>query len=134
MHDELVAWLDSHAPIVAVFDGRTYHEWMPQGANTFPALVYRQVGGLEHAPDFEPPDDETIDQVGYQFDVYGDSSAVATTASKAFDSVFRKFRGTMGAAKIQLVERTNISHLGEIDGDKQRRRVSIDYTIYFSLS
>ncbi len=107
---------------------------MPQSANTFPALVYSCVSGLEHSPDFEPPDSGTIEQIGYQFDVYADTSEDASAAAKAFDDAFRVFRGTMGAARIQLVERSNISHLGAIDGDKQRRRVSLDYTIYFRLS
>lgn len=131
MDEDLYVWLTTTPSIVALFADRVYHEWAPQSIATWPVLVYRLVSSVEIAPDMDAPNDEKIDNPHYQFDVYARSSAEVLETAKAFDAVFRNFRGTMGAARIQMIERANVSHLGEIVGDKAVRRVSLDYSIFF---
>lgn len=114
-----------------MFDDRIFHEWAPQNVSTWPILVFRQIAASEVAPDMEAPDDAKLDQYVYQFDVYARKSTDVIEASDAFDSIFRNFRGTMSAVRIQTVERVNITQIGEIVGDKQIRRVSLDYQIFF---
>lgn len=131
MHNDLYAYLIAEATIAATFGTRIFHEWVPQSNQIWPALVFQLVSGTEIAPDMEAPDDAKVDEFRYQFDVYDDDSAGAISAASAFDGVFRVFRGTMGGVTIQQIIRDNVSHLGDIVGDKQMRRVSLDYSITF---
>ncbi len=113
-----------------MFDGRIFHEWSPQATEEWPSLVFFLTSVNEIAEDMEEPGNQKIDQANYQFDVYGRKSAKVTEVADAFDGVFRNFVGTMGATRVQRIALGNISHLGEIVGDKQVRRVSLDYAIF----
>ena len=117
----------------AFFGERMYHEWPPQGEKTWPLLVMTLTSGQEFAPDMEDDDADELNQNNYQFDVYARTSEEVIEAAAAFHSVFKNLRGTIGAVKIQQVDQSNMQHLGEIVGDKQVRRVSLDYAVYFNF-
>lgn len=130
LHKDLYAFLKDSPEIADLFSGRIFHEWSPQATENWPSLVFFLTSQTEIAEDMEEPGNEKIDQANYQFDVYGRKSAKVTEVAKAFDDVFRNFVGTMGATRVQRIALGNISHLGEIVGDKQVRRVSLDYAIF----
>lgn len=133
IHTSLYNMLKSNSQLVATFGGRVFHEWPPQSNQNWPVLVFQQVSALEFAEDMDQPSGEKIEQTSYQFDTYARSSADAVGAGDVVDSVLRSYRGTMGAVNVQHVQRVNLTHLGEIVGDKQVRRVSADYVIWYSL-
>jgi hypothetical protein len=130
VHSDLYAFLKDTAEISGLFDGRIFHEWTPQANDAWPSLVFFLTSVNEQAEDFEQPGDSKIDQSNYQFDVYGRKSKQVTEVADTFDRVFRNFTGTMGATRVQRIALGNISHLGEIVGDKMVRRVSLDYAIF----
>lgn len=130
LHKDLYAFLKDTPEIDELFSGRIFHEWSPQATEEWPSLVFFLTSVSEFAEDMEEPGNDKIDQSNYQFDVYGRKSAEVTETADAFDGVFRNFVGTMGATRVQRIAVGNISHLGEIVGDKQVRRVSLDYAIF----
>lgn len=132
MHDDLYQYLKKDPGFIAIFGGRIYHEFLPQSEQTYPALVFQLASSIEIATDMDDDDSERMDEDRWQFDVYARDSRTVIDASNGFDSIFRKFRGMMGATAVQLIERANKSHLGEVIGDKQNRRVSLDYSITFT--
>lgn len=134
IHNSLFQFLKDDPDVGSIVDDRIYHEWVPQSETTFPALVFQQVAGQEFASDMDAPNDRKIEQANYQFDLYARNSADVINGAQTLDSVLRNLRGTIGAVDVQHVEQSNITHLGEIVGDKQVRRVSIDYVIYYNLS
>lgn len=131
MHDDLYAYLTGTAAITALFGDRVYHEWVPQNHNDWPALTFQQVSLIDLAEDFDGPF-ASMDQARYQFDIIGDTSAQVVAAAETFDSVFRALRGTIGSTTVQHVSLGSQQQLGEMVGDKQRRRVSLDYEITYS--
>lgn len=131
MHDDLYTFLTTDPTLAALFGGRVYHEWVPQNHNTWPAMRFQLVSLIDVAEDMEAPF-AGMDQARYQFDVIGDTSAQVIAAADTVDSVLRAWRGTIGATTIQHVALGSKQHLGEIVGDKQRRRVSLDYEITYS--
>ena len=130
IHDALYDWLRGDAQVTELFVDRIYHEWIPQQLSTWPALSFVLTSGQDFADDMDDPSDNDIDQSNYQFDVWANNSADAVHAANRFDRVFNSLRGRMGAVSVQHVERTNRIQLGEQIGDKQRRRVSLDYRIF----
>lgn len=134
IHNSLFQFLRDDPDVGSIVDDRIYHEWAPQGVRTWPLLVFQQVAGQEFAADMDAPNDAKIEQANYQFDVYARNSADVVNGANTIDSVLRNLRGTIGAVDVQHVELSNITHLGEIVGDKQVRRVSMDYVIYYNLS
>ncbi len=129
-HPDLYAFLKDTAQISNLFSGRIFHEWTPQANDEWPSLVFFLTSQTEIGEDFEQPGDEKIDQSNYQFDIFGRKSQQVTEVADTFDRVFRNFTGTMGATRVQRIALGNISHIGEIVGDKQVRRVSLDYAIF----
>ena len=92
-------------------------------------MYYTQVAQTEIAEDMESPNDQKLDQLMFQFDVIGTTSAEAINAADVFLGIFRNYRGTMLATRIQWVSLSNVSHLEDRRGDKLRRRVSLDFSI-----
>lgn len=131
LHNDLYAFLKDTDEIVELFSGRIFHEWTPQANADWPSLVFFLTSANPFAEDMEEPGDDKIDQANYQFDVYGRKSEEAVSVADTFDRVFRNFVGIMGATRVQRIALGNISHLGEIVGDKMVRRVSLDYAIYY---
>lgn len=129
-HKDLYAFLKDTEQINELFDGRIFHEWSPQATEKWPSLVFFLTSETEIAEDMEEPGNDKLEQSNYQFDVYGRKSKEVTEVANTFDRVFRNFVGTMGATRVQRIALGNISHLGEIVGDKQVRRVSLDYAIF----
>ena len=132
IHTSLYNMLKSNANLVAEFGGRVFHEWAPQSNEVWPVLVFTQIAGIEFAEDMDNPSGEKIEQVSYQMDTYARNSADAVRAGDVVDSVLRNYRGTMGTVSVQHVQRVNLTHLGERVGDKQVRRVSADYVIWYN--
>ena len=130
LHNDLYAYLKDTDEIENLFDGRIFHEWTPQANDECPSLVFFLTSENEFAEDMEQPGDSKIEQSNYQFDVYGRKSDQTVKVANTFDRVFRNFGGIMGATRIQRIGLGNISHLGEIVGDKMVRRVSLDYAIF----
>jgi hypothetical protein len=130
LQTDLYAYLKDTAQIADLFGSRIFHEWMPQGNDEWPSLVFFLTSETEIAEDMEQPGDDKIDQSNYQFDIYGRKSKATVEAGGTFDKVFRNFTGTMGATRIQRIELSSKAHLGEIVGDKTVRRVSLDYAIF----
>lgn len=134
IHRSLFQFLKAEPSLVTEFGDRIYHEWPPQSQTVYPMLSFQKVAGNEFAEDMEAPGDSKMEQANYQFDVWGKTSDDVVGAAETFDSVLRNFRGTMGAVDVQHITLGNESHLGEIIGDKQVRRVSFDFVIYYNLS
>lgn len=133
MHNDLYTYLLTELGLSAVFADRIYHMSMPQSVNTYPALTFQQIARTPEWPDFGDPDGPKIDTVLYQFDVIATSSSGVIAAAETFDTIFRNFRGTMGATKVQSVVLNSSTHLEERNGDKLRRRVTMDYSITFNV-
>ncbi len=133
LHSDLYAFLKDTKQIADLVDSRIYHEWMPQDTDEWPTMVFFQVSVTEQAQEMCPEESTRLDSSNYQFDIYGRKSKQVTEAADTFDSVFRNFVGTMGATRIQQIVLGNISHLGEIVGDKMVRRVSLDYAIFHDV-
>ncbi len=133
MHDDLYQFLTNELGIAALFPGGIHHMSLPQDVDKWPAMSFQQVSQAEFAEDMESPNDDKIDQVNYQFAITAKTSNVAVVAADAFGSIFRNFRGTMGATRIQTITVGNVTHLEERLGDKLRRRVILDYSIFFDV-
>ena len=136
LHSDLFNYLKTTPQINDLFGGRIYHEWIPESETKRPALVFFLSSETEQAEDMEASeeaDGDKLDLSNYQFDIRGRKSKEVTEAAKTFDSVFRRFAGTMGSTRIQLITLGNKSHLGEIVGDKMERRVSLDYGIFHDV-
>jgi len=129
MHSDLYTYLTGTPAIADEFPGGIHHEALPQDVNVWPAMSFFQVSQVEYADDMDAPDDDKLDEVQYQFDIVADGSQDALAAADTFLGIFRNFRGTMSATRVQHVRLTNVSHLGEHRGDKLRRRVSLDFSI-----
>lgn len=134
MHNDLYNWLKTNATLVTEFGDRVYHEWAPQGVEQWPQLVFQQQQANEVAEDFDSLGQQVLELVSYQFDVYARSSQVVVESSGILISQLRLLRGTIGSVDIQHTELVNSIHLGEIVGDKQVRRVSSDFLIYYNPS
>jgi len=133
LHNDLFQYLTSNETMVALFADRVYHMSLPTEVKTFPALTFQQISRQEEGLDMDAPNDEKMDSVLFQFDVVGKASQDAVGAADAFDAVFRNFRGTMGATKVQDVVLNNITQLEDREGEKLRRRVTLDYSITFNV-
>ena len=133
LQSDLYTWLTTNAPVVALFPGGVHHQSLPQESISWPSLTFFQVSRIEIAEDMEQPNDAKMDQASYQFDVMADTSQAAVSAAESFLSIFRNFRGTMSATRIQHVDLSSIAHLEERRGDKLRRRVSMDFSIIFEV-
>jgi len=130
----LFQWMKTNPALQALFGDRFYHEWAPQNVSTWPLVTFRLLSGIEVAEDMEDEDGSEIDSFRYEFQVAARKSIDADIAAIIFDREMRKFRGTMGAVKVQRVEFANRSDLGEIIGDKQVRKVALDYSIFFTAN
>ncbi len=134
MHDDLFQFLTNNPAITAIFGARIFHEFLPQSNDTYPALTFQLASSNDTAEDMEDNDAQRLVEDRWQMDVIARKSADVINAAKQFDSIFRIFRGTMGAVAVQHIERANESHLGDVTGDKQNRRVSLDYSITFAMN
>ena len=133
MHDDLYQYLTTEDGIAALFPGGIHHMSLPQNVDEWPAMSFQLSSQIEVAPDMEAPNDEKIDQVNYSFAITDPQSAPSITASDAFNTIFRNFRGMMGTTNIQNIDVGNVSHLEERIGDKLRRRVVSDFSIFFDV-
>ena len=133
LHDDLYEYLTTEDGIEALFPGGVHHMSIPQDVNRWPALAFQQITSSEVAEDMEAPNDAKLDQTNYQFAITADKSAAAVQASDAFHQIFRNFRGTMGATRIQSIGVGNVTQLEERRGDKLRRRVVLDYALFFNV-
>jgi hypothetical protein len=131
MHDDLYAYLTGTSAITDIFGARIFAEYVPQDNAIWPALVFQLASETEVAEDMAGPTAPKIDAARWQFDVYSNSMAGANTAANTFDAIFRLARGTMGTVNVQAASRENRAERGEVVGDKQRRRVTIDYVITY---
>lgn len=134
LHNDLYTYLTTTTAISDLFPGGIYHLSMPQEITTYPALSFQMVTHTEFADDMEAPNDAKIDQFSYQFDIVADKSAVCINAADSFVQIFRNFRGTMTGTRVQWVNLQNVTHLEERRGDKLRRRVSVDFTIFVDVT
>ena len=134
LQNDLYNWLANHASIPGLFPGGIHHNSIPQDVSVWPAMAFFQVSHIEIAEDMDGPAGDLLDQTQYQFDVVADNSNDAVTAANQFLSIFRVFRGTMTATRIQSIALANVSHLEERRGDKLRRRVSMDFSITFDVT
>lgn len=133
MHDDLYQYLITHVGIVALFPGGIHHMSIPQDVKIWPAMSFQLISLNEFAEDMEAPNDAKIDVASYQFAMTGNQSAQIITVADAFRSIFRNFRGTMGATVVQSVTPGNTTQLEERQGDKVRRRVVSDFLITFNV-
>ena len=130
-HADLVAFLNGNVTISAAAPGGIFHEFYPQSQREFPVLLYRLVSWSEFAPDMDYPEGGTIQERRFQIDVVGLSSGEVTDSIEVIDAELTAFSGTMGSSTVQRIERSTASDLGEIRNDKQRRRASADYIIWY---
>lgn len=134
IHNSLAEFLKTDPELVGIFDGRVWHEWQPQEVATWPVLSFQEVAASPFADDMESPGQIDIEQSNYQLDVWARSSADVISASEALLIRMEAFRGTMGAVRVQHVEFANRTQLGDIIGNKQVRRVSMDFRFYYDLN
>lgn len=130
-HADLVAFLNGNVTISAAVPGGVFHEFYPQSQRDFPVLLYRLVSWSEFAPDMDYPEGDIIQERRFQLDVVGLSSGDVTDSIEAIDAELTAFSGTIGNSTVQRIERSTASDLGEIRNDKQRRRASADYIIWY---
>lgn len=131
IHDDLFQYLTTEPAFDGLFPGGIHHMSVPQDVDTWPTLDFQLVANTEVSEDLDSED--RLDQVNYQFAVTGDNSSAVIHASDVFNRVFREFRGMMGATRVQWIILGNIAHLEERRGDKLRRRVVLDFSIFFDL-
>ena len=129
LQNDLFTYLTGTPAVADLFPGGIYHESLPQEVKVWPAMSFFQAAQTEIAADMEQPNDAKLDEHLYQFDVFADNSDASISAANTFLGIFRNFRGTMTATRIQMVSLTNVSHIEERRGDKLRRRVSLDFSI-----
>ena len=131
VHADWIAFLEGNATIAAAVPGGVFHEFYPQRQAVFPVLVVQLVSNAEIDPDMDYPTGAKINQRRYQLDVWGETSKQVIDAADVIDAVLIAFSGAAGSVTIQRVERDNQADLGELNGDKSRRRVSTDYSIWY---
>lgn len=131
-HNDLYAYLIGTSAVNDLFAGGIHHMSVPQDVDVWPAMSFQLVASSEFAADMDGPNDPTIDQMNYQFSITDNDSAGVIAAADSFHAIFRNFRGTMGASTVQLITVGNVTHLEERQGDKLRRRVVLDYSIFIN--
>lgn len=131
MHNDLYQWLKNDTGIAGIFGSRIYHMAVPTDVSTYPCMTFQQITNTEVANDMEHPDGVKLRQSIYQFDIVAKGSADVINAADSFAAIFRYFRGTIGSTTVRHTELTNSTHLEERDGDKLRRRISMDFAITF---
>lgn len=133
LQNDLYQYLTTADGIASLFPGGVHHMSIPQDVNEWPAMAFQLISEFEFAEDMEAPNDAKLDQANYQFTITANQSALATAAADAFHAIFRNFRGTMGATRVQAISVGNVNHLEERRGDKLRRAVVLDYSINFDV-
>jgi hypothetical protein len=134
LQSDLYQWMITTPEVSVLFPGGIHHESLPQDVSDWPAMHYTQVSHQEIAEDMESPNDQKIDQLLFQFDVIGRTSAEAINAAHVFLGIFRNYRGTMLATRVQWISLSNVSQLEDRRGDKLRRRVSMDFSITIDVT
>lgn len=132
-HNDLYAYLTGTPAVNSLFPGGVHHMSVPQDVSTWPAMAFQLIASQEFAQDMSGPNDPTIDRINYQFAITDDDSAGVISAADSFHAIFRNFRGTMGASNVQQIDVGNVTHLEERQGDKLRRRVILDYSIFIDV-
>lgn len=121
----LRAELAADAGVSALVGGRIYPEYMPQDA-TYPAITYDRISTVR-SQFLTGVDDFT--QVRIQVDCWDDSysgvKALASAVKSALDGV-----RILGTVKVQHCFMASMSDLSNIDGDREDRRVSMDFLVY----
>ena len=119
--------LTSDSTISGLVNSRVYPEIMPQGVK-YPAISYQRISTVR-AQMLSGVDDFT--QVRVQIDCWDDSysgvKALAAAVKGAIDGVT-----VLGAQAIQHCYMDSMIDLSQIDGDREDRRVSMDFIIYLN--
>ena len=130
-HSDLISYLQANETVRQNAPGGVFHEFVPQGQTEYPVLVVSLISNVEVAVDLDYPDGAKLEERRYQFDIQGQRSEQVVDAVEAIDAMMVALRGAVGSTSVQWVERTGQRDLSSLDGDKLRRRISTDYTIYF---
>ena len=131
LHSDLIAYLETNTAIKSAIVGGVFHEFYPQTQTEFPVLVAQMVSNVESEFDMDYPAGSKIYVSRYQLDIWGKTSGQVVDAAQIVDAELIAFNGIMGSTNVQRIERVSMSQLGEIKGDKQNRRVSADYSIWY---
>ena len=119
--------LTSDSTISGLVNSRIYPEIMPQGVK-YPAISYQRVSTVRTQM-LSGVDDFT--EVRVIIDCWDDSysgvKAVADAVKSALDGVT-----VLGAQSIQHCIMDGMSDLSQIDGDREDRRVSMEFLIYLN--
>ena len=119
--------LTADSTLSGLVGSRIYPEIMPQGV-TYPAVSYQRVSTgrtnlLSGVDDFT----EVRVIIDCWDDSYSGVKAVADAVKSAIDGVT-----VLGAQSIQHCFMESMSDLSQIDGDREDRRVSMDFLIYLN--
>jgi hypothetical protein len=117
--------ITSDGTVAALVSTRVYPEFMPQGV-TYPAITYQRVSTVRTQL-LSGIDNFT--QVRVVVDCwdssYSGAKALADAVKNALDGVT-----VLGAQSIQHCYMDSMSDLSEIDGDREDRRVSLQFIIF----
>jgi len=109
----------------ALVGGRVYPEFMPQDTK-YPAITYQRISTVR-TQYLTAVDDFT--QVRVQVDCWDDSysgvKSLASAVKSAIDGVL-----ILGTVTVHHCFMTSMTDLSEVSGDREDRRVSMDFTVY----
>lgn len=121
----LRAELVADATVNGLVKGRVYPEIMPQDAS-YPAISYQRISTVR-TQFLTGIDDFT--QVRMQVDCWDDSySGVKSLASAVKSALDGKY--LLGTVTVHHCFMISMSDLSSVDGDREDRRVTMDFTVY----
>ena len=119
--------LTSDVTVNALVSGRIYPEIMPQDV-TYPAISYQRISTTRYQL-LEGIDDFT--QVRIQIDCWDSSysgvKALASAVKGAIDGV-----RVLGSESVHHCFMDSMIDLSQIDGDREDRRISMDFIVYLN--
>jgi len=121
----LRAALVADATVNGLVSGRIYPEIMPQDTK-YPAISYSRISTVR-TQFLDGVDDFT--QVRVQVDCWDDSYSGVKSLASAVKSALDGVR-VLGAVEIHHCFMISMSDFSAIDGDREDRRVSMDFTVY----
>jgi len=124
----LVDLLAADGTVSGLVGTRLRHEWLDQNA-TYPAIIVTRISGgresgLSASTDY-------WERARIQVDCFGNTYTETKSLGDAVKDVLHGFKGAAGSYQVGSCALDNEVDLGELDGDRGERRVSLDFSVLY---
>jgi hypothetical protein len=124
LETEILNLLASDATVFGITGDNLRHEWVEKGVQ-LPALTITRISTL---PEYDLML-ASLHRVRIQIDCFADGFEEVRTMADAVTAVLHAYSGAAGTFQIDSIVLDNETSLGEKDGDKETRRISLDFFV-----